>query len=60
MASHDMKDNFLYLALVANWGLVSYIKESSIGNVPTETITRPPALIWPLHKQRTQRCAQAA
>lgn len=45
MASHDMKDNFLYLALVANRGLVSYIKQSSIGNVPTETIATLVALI---------------
>lgn len=45
MASHNMKDNFLYLALVANWGRLSYIKQSSIGNVPTETITTLVALI---------------
>lgn len=47
MASRNMKDHFLYLALVANCGLLSYIKQSSIGNVPTETITTSGALILP-------------
>lgn len=60
MASDEMKDNFLYLALVPSGGLLSYIKQSSIGNVPVETITTSLALIQPetpLYKHRTQGCA---
>lgn len=38
-ASHDMKDNFLYSAPAAARDPRSYIKRSSIGNVPAETIT---------------------
>lgn len=59
MASSNMKDNFLYLAPVANTGLLSYIKQSSIGNVPAETITTLVALILPetpLYKHCTQGC----
>lgn len=57
MASANMKDNFLYLALVANCGLLSYIKQSSIGNVPVETITTLVALILPgrVHCTNTAR-----
>lgn len=54
-----MKDNFLYLAPVASSGLLSYIKQSSIGNVPVETITTVVALIQletPLYKHSTQGC----
>lgn len=59
-----MKDNFLYLARAANCGLLSYIKQSSIGNVPTETKTTLVALISPgrAHCTNTARkavCAQA-
>ncbi|KAM7385360.1 hypothetical protein PAMP_001447 [Pampus punctatissimus] len=59
MASSNMKDNFLYLAPVANSDLLSYIKQSSIGNVPAETITTLVALILletPLYKHCTQGC----
>lgn len=59
MASDNIKDNFLYLAPVANSGLLSYIKHSSIGNVPAETITTLVALIQletPLYKHCTQGC----
>lgn len=57
-----MKDNFLYLARAANCGLLSYIKQSSIGNVPTETITTLVALISPgrAHCTNTARKAVCA
>lgn len=59
MASHNMKDNFLYLARVANCGLLSYIKQSSIGNVPTETITTLVALISPRRAHCTNTARKA-
>lgn len=60
MASRNMKDSALYLALVASCGLLAYIKQSSIGNVSTETIAASAALIQPLNKHRTQSCVYAA
>lgn len=62
MASDNMKDNFLYLVQVASCDLQPYIKQSSIGNVPVETITTSVALIWletPEYKHRTQGCVLA-
>lgn len=60
MASDNMKDNFLYLALVPSGGLLPHIKQSSMWIVPVETITSPVALIQPetpLYKHGTRGCA---
>lgn len=58
-----MKDSFLYLAPVANCAPLPFIKQSSIGNVPVETITTSTTLIYPetpWYKHCTQRlCTEA-